>query len=144
MSSVCHSTYIQPIIRRPPTAEARVRYRISPCGICGGQNGTGTGLSPSTSASPCQFYPTGAPLLGKGQKIIITIVVFHHRVAQEASRLRCVRNVCCGALHHLKKPVIQLLPCALLCTAASVILSYKSYRDVIFVCIWPMSAPFKG
>jgi hypothetical protein len=26
----------------------------------------------------------------------------HHRVAQEASRLRCVRNVCCGALHHLK------------------------------------------
>jgi hypothetical protein len=27
----------------------------------------------------------------------------HHRVAQEASRLRCVRSVCCGALHQLKK-----------------------------------------
>jgi hypothetical protein len=26
----------------------------------------------------------------------------HHRVAQEASRLRCVRNICCGALHHKK------------------------------------------
>jgi hypothetical protein len=24
----------------------------------------------------------------------------HHRVAQEASRLRCVRSICCGALHH--------------------------------------------
>jgi hypothetical protein len=23
----------------------------------------------------------------------------HHRVAQEASRLRCVRSICCGALH---------------------------------------------
>jgi hypothetical protein len=27
----------------------------------------------------------------------------HHRVAQEASRLWCVRSVCCGALHHSKK-----------------------------------------
>jgi hypothetical protein len=29
----------------------------------------------------------------------------HHRVAQEASRLRCVRSVCCGALHHKKNPL---------------------------------------
>jgi hypothetical protein len=29
----------------------------------------------------------------------------HHRVAQEASRLRCVRSVCCGALHHKKNTV---------------------------------------
>jgi hypothetical protein len=27
----------------------------------------------------------------------------HHRVAQEASKFRCVRSVCCGALHHQKK-----------------------------------------
>jgi hypothetical protein len=27
----------------------------------------------------------------------------HHRVAQEASRMRGVRSVCCGALQHLKK-----------------------------------------
>jgi hypothetical protein len=33
------------ISRRPVIAEARVRSRVSPCGICGGQSGTGTGFS---------------------------------------------------------------------------------------------------
>jgi hypothetical protein len=35
----------------------------------------------------------------------------HHRVAQEASRLQCVRSICCGALHHKRNPrklIIQL------------------------------------
>jgi hypothetical protein len=32
-------------------------------------------FSPSTSVSSCQFHSTGAPLLGKGQKIIITIII---------------------------------------------------------------------
>jgi hypothetical protein len=65
---------VQAVSRRPPTAEARVRSRVSPCGICGGQSGTGTGLSPSSSVFPCQFNSTGAPLLGKGQKIIIIVI----------------------------------------------------------------------
>jgi hypothetical protein len=39
----------QAVSRRPLNAEARVRSRVSPCGICGGQSGTGTGFSPSTS-----------------------------------------------------------------------------------------------
>jgi hypothetical protein len=84
------------VSRRPPTAEARFRSWVSPCGICGGPHGTGTGFSSSTAIFPCQFHSPGAPLLGKGQNNDH----LHHRVAQEASWLRCVRSVCCGALHH--------------------------------------------
>jgi hypothetical protein len=45
----------QVVSRRPLTAETRVRVRVNPCGICGGQSGTGTGFSPSSSVFPCQY-----------------------------------------------------------------------------------------
>jgi hypothetical protein len=82
------------VSRRLPTAEARFRSRLSPCGICGGQSGTGTGFSPSTSVFPCHFHSTCAPLLGKGENN--HLLHFNHRVAQEAVRLRCARSVCWG------------------------------------------------
>jgi hypothetical protein len=71
---------VQAVSRRPLTAEAWVRYRASPCGICGGQSGTGTGSPPppSTSVFPCQFHSTGAPLHGKRKNTNHV----HHRVAQ--------------------------------------------------------------
>jgi hypothetical protein len=59
---------VQAVSRRPLTAEARFRFRVSPCGICGGQRGTVTGFSPSTSVFPCQFDSTGAPLHEKMNK----------------------------------------------------------------------------
>jgi hypothetical protein len=50
----------QVVSRRPLTAEARVRARVNPCGICGGQSGTGTGFSFSFSVFPCQYHSTVA------------------------------------------------------------------------------------
>jgi hypothetical protein len=53
------------------------------------------------SVFPCKFHSTGAPLLVKlGKKKTAHL---HHRVAQKALRLWCVRSICCGALHHVKK-----------------------------------------
>jgi hypothetical protein len=50
----------QVVSRRSLTAEAWVRARINPCGICGGQSGTGIGFSPSSSVFPCQYHSTVA------------------------------------------------------------------------------------
>jgi hypothetical protein len=44
----------QAVSRRPLTAEARVRARVNPCGICGGQSGTGQVLS-EYFGFPCKF-----------------------------------------------------------------------------------------
>jgi hypothetical protein len=62
---------VQVVSLRPSTAEDQVRSRFSPCGICGGQRGTGTGFTPSTSVLPCQFHSTVAPLLGKMKKKLV-------------------------------------------------------------------------
>jgi hypothetical protein len=72
----------QAVSRRPHAAEARVRSRVGPCGICGGQSGTGTGFPPSTPVFPCQFHSTGAPLLGKMEITDHLSLHLHHRVAQ--------------------------------------------------------------
>jgi hypothetical protein len=50
----------QAVSRRPLTAEARVRAWFNPCWICGGQSGTGTGFSPSSSVFPCRYHSTVA------------------------------------------------------------------------------------
>jgi hypothetical protein len=84
------------VSRRPLTAEARVRSRVSPCGICSGQSGTGAGFVPSTSVFRCQFHSTGAPLkwIIRKKNFIIFLIGFHNK----PSRLRYVRSICCGAI----------------------------------------------
>jgi hypothetical protein len=63
----------QALSRRPLTTDARVRSRVSTCGICGGQSGTETGF-------PRQFHSTVAPLHGKTKKkLIIFITGLHNK-----------------------------------------------------------------
>jgi hypothetical protein len=88
----------QAVSRRPLTAEVRVWSRVSPCGICGGQSGTGTGLCPSTAVSPCQFHSTGVPLQGKTKKkrLIIFITGLHNKP-----------QGCGASVHLLRGPSLQ-------------------------------------
>jgi hypothetical protein len=51
------------VSRRSLTAESRVRVRVNPCVICGGQSDTGTGFSPSSSVSPVSIIPPSFSIL---------------------------------------------------------------------------------
>ena len=50
----------QAVSRRLITSESRGQFQASRCEIFGGQSGTGTGFTPSTSVFPCLYHSTGA------------------------------------------------------------------------------------
>ena len=51
----------QKVSRLPLTTEDRVQFRVSPCGICGGQSGTMAGFPPSTSVILYHCHSTNSP-----------------------------------------------------------------------------------
>jgi hypothetical protein len=62
----------QAVSRRPLTAEARVRSRASPRGICGRQSGTGTGFPLSISFHRCS-------ITRNNEKLIVFITELHSK-----------------------------------------------------------------
>jgi hypothetical protein len=75
----CHTNYCmlgcamaQVVSRQPLTAEARVRVRVNPRGICGGQSGTGTGFSLISLVFPYQYIipPSLSKLISSGECVI--------------------------------------------------------------------------
>jgi hypothetical protein len=53
----------QAVSYRAVTAESMVRARVNPCGIRGGDSGTGAGLSPSSLVSPVNIIPPSFSIL---------------------------------------------------------------------------------
>jgi hypothetical protein len=70
----------QAVSRRPLTAEAWVQSRFSPCGVCGGQSGTGTGFPPENFGFPLSisFHRCSITRINK-KKIIIFIIGLHNK-----------------------------------------------------------------
>jgi hypothetical protein len=70
---------VQVISRRPLTAEDRVRCRVSPCGIYGGQIGTGTDFPRVLLFFPVNFIPPVLHYMEKRKKRINFITGLHNK-----------------------------------------------------------------
>jgi len=55
-AAVLRGISAQAVSRQPLTTEARVRGRVTPCGVCGRQRGTAAGYSSRCSVFPCQYH----------------------------------------------------------------------------------------
>jgi hypothetical protein len=87
--------------RRPPSAEARVRSRVSPLGFVMDKVALGQAFPPAYFGFPLSISFHRCSINCK--KMVIFLFIFITKVAQEALRLRCVRSICCGALLHKTK-----------------------------------------
>jgi hypothetical protein len=68
------------VSRRPLTAEARVRSRLHPFGICGGQSGTGTSFFPEYFGFPLSIsFHRCSITRKKRKKLIIFITGLHNK-----------------------------------------------------------------
>jgi hypothetical protein len=54
---------VQAVSQRSLARDARIRARVNPCGVCGGQSGTGTRFPQSYSVSPVNIIPPSLSIL---------------------------------------------------------------------------------
>jgi hypothetical protein len=72
----------QAVSRRPLAAEARVRSRVSPCGICGGRSGTWTGFSPEYFGFTLSISFYRCSITSKNNKKTIIFITGLHNMPQ--------------------------------------------------------------
>jgi hypothetical protein len=76
----------QEVSRQSLTTKARVRARVSLCGICDGKSGSGTGFSQSSSVLACQYHSAltlHAHISGDEKKSPLVAVVLRHSLIHQ-------------------------------------------------------------
>jgi hypothetical protein len=120
----------QAVSRRPLTADARVRSRVSPCGICGGQNCTGTGFSPRVlQFSPVNFFPPVFHYWENRKKLIIFITGLHNKPQG------CGASVASAAGPFTTQKKLRYIYTALSVTHIKLLYTGKKLITVLDVCI---------
>jgi hypothetical protein len=103
----------QAVNRRPLTAEARVRSRVSPCGICGEQSGIGT-FFPEYFGFPMSISFHRCSIIRKNEKLVIFITGLHNKPQG------CGASVASAAGHFQKKNTEYILVLVSSCSQIAV------------------------
>jgi hypothetical protein len=82
---------------------SRVRSESVHVGFVADKVALGQGFPPEFFGFPLSISFHRCSITRKNEKKTNHV---HHRVAQDASRLRCVRSFCCGALHKTKSTAL--------------------------------------
>jgi hypothetical protein len=100
-------TMAQAVSRRTFTAEALVHARVSPCGICGVKNGTGTDFPPSSLVFPCQYHSTVVlhTHIAWGWRIgSLVAAVQRHSLTPSTWKMPLLWDAVCGNCHPFPYP----------------------------------------
>jgi hypothetical protein len=112
----------QAVRRQSLTTEVRFRAGVSPCGICGGESGTGTCFDPCSLAFPCQYHSTMAfhTHISPGEWTIDTLVAtfqIHCLIPSTWTTILIVDASGTYIYHSVRRLILSLLRYVKLCAA---------------------------